>query len=258
MPCNLQRACTRAGEDVGCATVNLLSPWQYDLVGDCLLRERMPPAIGRLPTADLFEQLLRDADGERTLDGRVGSVGDGDECRVVERPPEHRRGLENLRFGSIETSEAQQDRVAHRLGNPHLSWRPLFPALRRAEDIAAVDRLPQHLLEHERISLGARVHQVAESRSDLVLVENRGDHLGDLGLLEGGQRDQLRDARAAPRLQERRQWVAAVELVAAVGDEDERARIREAARDVVEQLPRGRIGPVNVLQDEEQAALARG
>ena len=113
-----------------------------------------------------------------------------------------------------------------------------FPAVRRAKDVAAVDRLPQHLLEHERISLGARVHQVAEPRPDLVLVENRGDHLGDLGLLEGRQRDELRDARAAPRLQQRRQWVPAVELVAAVGDEDERARIREAAGDVVEQLPR--------------------
>ena len=49
----------------------------------------------------------------------------------------------------------------------------------------------------------------------------------------------------------------AVELVAAVGDEDERARVRQAAGDVVEQLARGRVGPVDVLDDEQQAALAR-
>ena len=49
----------------------------------------------------------------------------------------------------------------------------------------------------------------------------------------------------------------AVELVAAVGDEHERARVRQAAGDVVEQLARGRVGPVDVLDDEQQAALAR-
>ncbi len=49
-----------------------------------------------------------------------------------------------------------------------------------------------------------------------------------------------------------------VELVAAVGDEDERARVRQAAGDVVEQLAGGRVGPVDVLDDEEQPALARG
>ena len=49
----------------------------------------------------------------------------------------------------------------------------------------------------------------------------------------------------------------AVELVAAVGDEHERARVRQAAGDVVEQLARARVGPVDVLDDEQQAALAR-
>ena len=49
----------------------------------------------------------------------------------------------------------------------------------------------------------------------------------------------------------------AVELVAAVGDEHERARVRQAAGDVVEQLARGRVGPVDVLDDEQQSALAR-
>jgi hypothetical protein len=45
------------------------------------------------------------------------------------------------------------------------------------------------------------VHQVAKLRPDLVVVEDRGDHLGDLGFRERGQCDELRDARPPPGLQ---------------------------------------------------------
>ena len=137
------------------------------------------------PAADLFDHLLRDADCERALNDRVRKAGDGEERRVVERPAEHGGGLQDLRLGRIEPREAQQDRVAHRLGNPHLRQRAAIPAVRRAKDVAAVDRLSEHLLEHERISLRPRVHQVAELQPDLLVVEDRRDHLGDLRLSEG-------------------------------------------------------------------------
>jgi len=256
VPSNLQRTRAGGGENLGRAPVDLLPPRQHDLVGDRLLCQRVPPAVGGLTATDFFDHLLRDADCERALNGRVRKVGDGDEGRVVERSAEDGSGLQDLRLGRIEPRETQQDRVADRLGNPHLRQRAAIPALRGAEDVAAIDRLSEHLLEHERISLRACVHQVAELRPDLVVVEDRGDHLRDLDLPEGRQCDELRDARSPPGLQQRRERMPAVELVAAVGDEHERARVRQAAGDVVEQLARGSVGPVDVLDDEQQAALA--
>ena len=184
VPGNLQRARAGGGEHLGRARVDLLPPREHDLVGDRLLRERVPPAVGRLAAADFLDHLLRDADCERALHGRVRRAGDGEQRRVVERTAEDGGGLQDLRLGRIEPREAQQDRVADRLGNPHLRQRAAIPAVGGAKDVAAVDRLSEHLLEHERISLRACVHQVAELRPDLVVVEDRRDHLGDLGLAE--------------------------------------------------------------------------
>ena len=182
---DLQRARAGGGERFGCAPVNLLPPRQHDLVSDCLLRQRVPPAVGRLAAADFLDHLLRDADRECALNDRVGLVGDGDERGVLERSAQYGSGLQDLRLGRIEPCEAHQDRVADRLGNPHRRQRAPIPAVGGAKDVAAIDRLSEHLLEHERVSLRACVHQVAELRADLVVVEDRRDHLGDLGLPEG-------------------------------------------------------------------------
>ena len=46
--------------------------------------------------------------------------------------------------------------------------------------------------------------------------------------------------------------MAAMKLVAAVGDQDEGAHPRQPASDVVEQLPSRVIGPMNVLDHEQQ------
>ena len=185
MPSNLKRARAGGGEHVGRAPVDLLPSRQDDLVGDRLLRQRVPPTVGRLSATDFFDHLLRDADCERALNGRVRKAGHGEERRVLERSAEDGGSLQDLRLGRIEPCEAQQDRVADRLRNPHLRQRTAIPAVRRAKDVAAIDRLSEHLLEHERISLRACEHQVSELGPDFVLVEDRGDHLGDLGLPEG-------------------------------------------------------------------------
>jgi hypothetical protein len=49
--------------------------------------------------------------------------------------------------------------------------------------------------------------------------------------------------------------VAAVELVGSVGNEDERAHPAQAAGEMVEELSRGVVRPVDVLDQEQHAAL---
>ena len=259
MPGNLQRARAGGGEHVGGAPVDLLPPRQHDLVGDRLLGQRVPPAVGRLTATDFFDHLLRDADCERALHRRVRKAGDGEERRVVERPAEDGGGLQDLRLSRIEPREAQQDRVADRLGNPSPRQRTAIPAVRGAKDVAAVDRLSEHLLEHERISLRACEHQVAELGLDLVDRSRIAAIISPTpALRERLELDDLGDARASPSLQQWGRRDGGDELVAAVGDEHERPRSSSAGGRVVEQLARGVVGPVDVLDDEQQAALAAG
>ena len=145
----------RAGvhEHVGRAAVDLLAAREHDLVRDGLLRQRVPPPVRGAPGVDLLQQLLRHADRERVVHGRVGNAGDADERGVVERPSQHGRGLEDLDVGRVEAREPQQDRVADGLGNAQLLQAARLPAVIRADDVAAVDRLLEHLLEDEGVSL---------------------------------------------------------------------------------------------------------
>ena len=140
-----------AARHVGRAAVDLLSPRQHDLVGDCLLCQRVPPAVRRAVASDLVEQLLRHAHRERPCTVVSGTPGDGDErcssrtsCRVRRRPGESPPRPDRA-------VEPQQDRVADGFGDAQLLHRAPLPALPRAKDVAAIDRFLQHLLEHERI-----------------------------------------------------------------------------------------------------------
>jgi hypothetical protein len=49
-----------------------------------------------------------------------------------------------------------------------------------------------------------------------------------------------------------------LELVAAIRAEHDRTHADQSSRNVVKQLPRRRVGPMDVLHDEEQSPLARG
>jgi hypothetical protein len=101
------------------------------------------------------------------------------------------------------------------------------------------------------------VHQVPKLVPDLLVVEDGRDHLSNLTSLERRERNQLRGAGTTPRLQQRKEGMPPVELVTAIRDEEERAHLGQPAGEVVEQLSRRRIRPVNVLDDQQEAVLAR-
>src|SRR3954447_8332282 len=52
--------------------------------------------------------------------------------------------------------------------------------------------------------------------------------------------------------------MAPVELVAAVGDEDHRRESGEAAGEVVEELQRRIVGPMDILDDQQQGSILGG
>jgi hypothetical protein len=50
--------------------------------------------------------------------------------------------------------------------------------------------------------------------------------------------------------------MAPVELVASVGGKQHHPAVRQPPRDVVEQVARGAVGPVDVIENEKQPTIA--
>ncbi len=174
--------------------------------------------------------------------------GDGHQQPVVEGAAEHRRGPQHVDVLRVEPAETKQHGLADRLGE----LEGVGP-----RDLAAVVRLAQHLLEHERVPLGAGMDRGGELGADVVRAQDRGDHL--LGLRERQRldRDSLGQTAPPPGLDGAREGVGAVELVAPVGGEQHHAAPCESTRGVLEQLAGRAVGPVEVVEDEQLGARVR-
>jgi hypothetical protein len=112
----------------------------------------------------------------------------------------------------------------------------------------------EDLLDQERVALRAVVHDVHElglgggGQNGLQL-------RGDLVASEARQLYVLHGAHALPAGQQRAQRVGAVELVGAVRDDEQYADAAERAYEQGDQVERGRVGPVEVLDDEHERPL---
>ena len=111
----------------------------------------------------------------------------------------------------------------------------------------------EQLLDQERVALratGDRLHQGGRERlaADL-LQESR-----HLAAVEPAQLDARRPAAALELRQDGKEGMAPVELVGAEGCDERRSPAAQASREVGEQLERGSVGPVDVLEHEDEGA----
>ena len=114
----------------------------------------------------------------------------------------------------------------------------------------------QQLLREERVALAARM----QPRDELGIgraSEDPRDLRRELSGREGLELDPLDQLAALLLGQERTQRVAAVQLVAAIGADDQQALVAQAAQQRGEELERRAIGPVEVLDDEQRRASRR-
>ena len=119
----------------------------------------------------------------------------------------------------------------------------------------AVGRGREQLLGVERVALRARVQAVGQVGVGLV-VQDAGQLLGHLGAGEALERDPL-DARGALELgEDGPKRVAAVQLVGAVGREHEERLGACVADEEDEEVARGGVGPVEVLDHQRERAEA--
>ena len=106
------------------------------------------------------------------------------------------------------------------------------------------------LLGEERVAVGPTRDGLDEGRSQLVAGDHA-DHLDQLIALEPGQVDPF-DPRLAFGLgQPAGQRMAAVQLVAAEGGDDEQPLVARRSGEEGQQVARRAVGPVRVLDDEQ-------
>jgi hypothetical protein len=194
---------------------------------------------------------------ERGGERRGGEVCAGRELRVLHAPAEHGGQVEHGPGVGREAADPLQHGVADgarqggRVGVP-----PVPPPV-------ALGQLPrgheplERLLDEERVAAGARVQQLRE-RAHGGRVGTEGA-LHQLGRLRGGERSHGGHARGAERGErllggaEQRVLVALGFVVRPHHQEARRARVGLAG-DEVEQLGGRRVGPLQVLEHEEQRA----
>ena len=226
------------------------------VAGDRLLGQGVPPRvlIARAPL--LVEKLLRNGLLERRQHGLLVRLRHLDEqpvSRTSARAPLQPAGRRCARRPAARDGGARSR--ARSPGAKGIERTPV-PAGVRLKDLTAVDRLPQHLLEDERVPFRPLVDEGGELRAHVVGAQDRRDHLRDLRLRHRLDRDRVGEPAAPPGLDGARQRVEPVELVASVGREEQHTALREAPGCVLEELTRGAVGPVDVVEDDEQGLRA--
>ena len=109
----------------------------------------------------------------------------------------------------------------------------------------------RQLLGEERVALGAGEELVDQARLGPAAEDPRqlGDHLLAREALE---RHALDDRGALGLGHQRAQRMAAVQLVGAVGGEEQHALLARVAHEEGQEVARGAVGPVDVLEDEHE------
>jgi hypothetical protein len=127
-------------------------------------------------------------------------------------------------------------------------------AQRRRQRAAPVQAGGEQLLGEQRVALAAQV----EALDEPVLRRRAQDvtqRLGELGARQRGELDPARAPGALELGQQRPQRVAAVQLVGAVGADDEHALTAQAARQERQEVARRAIRPVQVLDHQHDGVL---
>ena len=238
--------------------MQLLAPRHHHVLVDRLAGQRVAELVAPVVGAILLQQLIHDANLDGGKHRRLIDPCDLSERRKIERTTNYSRGRQHGDLATAQALEPVKDRVAHGAGDAKLVDLLAVPALRRPEDVAAIERVAQHLFDHEGISLAPLVEKISELIADNRLFEDGADDVGYAFRPERFQLDHLDLARTTPALDRRQQRVLPVHLVRAIGGKDQDICRPQPSRRIVEQLARCGVGPVQVLEhDQERAGPGR-
>jgi hypothetical protein len=221
---------------------------------------RQPPAAGARGLGDELGALggLQGFD-ERifALDGGAVRCGErhGAERLEIELPPEDRRQAQRLLGGRGQPADARLDGHADALGDAQLRQAGGLPAAGLVLQAAVVHQRLAHFFDKEGVALSLAVDQ----RHEFVLRragEHRLQHFGGLGARQAGELEALAQALAVELVQQVAQGERFAQLHLAVGQRQQQAQLGEVARQAARQGQGAAIGPMHVLQDDEQRGAA--
>ena len=221
---------------------------------DGLLRERVPEgeAIGALLNDKLrADQLLDHPQKLPFLEIRQAQ-----QQREVEAPAGDRRKYEDSPLLVAKFIHALAHRILDTARDVKFVDRLVLPRPVHKEDLAGRDKRFQYLFDEKRIALGERIDGVEGLRPDgRAEVEDRRDHLSHLPLIEGRQRPldhQTFAVETGKQAAQRR-----LHLVAPVGQNEQRAQIRQPSREVQQELKARFVAPVQVFDHDQQRSRRR-
>ena len=179
-----------------------------------------------------LEHLLGDRLAQRGVECFVLDLGYVRDRALVERATDrdHARGL---LAGLGQPLDPQHERVAEALGG----------------GAAPVEPGGQQFLRVQRVALAAGKQPVHELLGGRV-AEDVGERLSQLAAVKRDQFEPARGRQALELGQQRAQSVAAVQLVAAVGQEHHHPLLAQAPGQECHERPRGAVGPMHVLEDQ--------
>ncbi len=228
-------------ERVGDRAVEADAPGEAQLLVDGLAHEGVGEPEAARPCAVLAQELRP----RGLLDG-VEHVDPGERVEPLEEPdvevaPHDRGRLQHAVRAVPQARQAAAEDLADALGDPGVR--------------ARLAQVQDHLLDEERVARGL----LAQPRGEIVaavLAEAVADERGDVVRAEAGERDALVQALAAQVAERRGERVRARQLALAVGADDEQRRGARRADEVGEQQQRAAIGPVQVVEGEDDRAAA--
>ena len=178
---------------------------------------------------------------------RLGQLAEREHLAEDGRRAQHVIGL------LADAIETAADRRLHALRQLQLADRGVDPAAVLAAHGALLDERLEDLLDEERVSVRLAVERGAEVGADL-LAEQRRELRVRVLRAEPLQHDAGREALAVPLDERLRQRMRAIELALAVGGHQQHGGIGETPQQVAEQPQCGAVGPVQVVDVEQQAA----
>ena len=191
--------------------------------------------------------------GQHLLLLDIVAEGDGQDARL-ERLAEDGGQRQELAAAQPDPVEAPADHVADQRRHDRAGPGLVLPDAVPLADQAVLAERPDELLDEQRVPLGDRVERVAQPLIGRP-VEQRGDELTGLGLVERGEPDRLGQPLAGQPEQEAGQRLG--RFIRPIGaDQDQRQPARQA-REAIDQVDRRAVGGVEVFQAEQDRLRGR-
>ena len=174
------------------------------------------------------------------------------EQRDVEDAPDERGRREELAGLVAQPFQPPADHQPHGLGNVELRDVDVgAPVTLRVEQAALLEQVLEHLLDEEGVAVALVVDRTDQPFGRL-LAGQRAEHRRHAPALETPQGQPLREPAAAEVFDRARERTPHLELDVTVGAEDQDRQLGQPVGHVLEQQQRRLIGPVKVVEDDQQ------